>query len=114
MAARHTYKNRWSRADWDSSAAPHSSHSHTSSSFLHLPPHLLSAMADFFVSSSAAAVAVAAKSTQQNKSGMAFDFGIQTHIADHPTVPAAPSDKAESSTATQGAGSNFSMCEIIM
>ncbi|QRW22871.1 hypothetical protein RhiXN_07907 [Rhizoctonia solani] len=54
-------------------------------------------MADFFVSSSAAVAAVASKSTQQNKS-----------------VPAAPSDKAESSTATQGAGSNFSMCEIIM
>ncbi|KAF8752843.1 hypothetical protein RHS01_07203 [Rhizoctonia solani] len=71
-------------------------------------------MADFFVSSSAAAVAIASKSTQQNKSGMALDFGIQTHITDHPTVPAAPSDKAESSTATQGAGSNFSMCEIIM
>ncbi|KDN48251.1 hypothetical protein RSAG8_02843, partial [Rhizoctonia solani AG-8 WAC10335] len=52
-------------------------------------------MADFFTSSSVAAVA--AKRVQEAK-----------------TVPAPPTDKAESTTATDSAGSNFSMCEIIM
>ncbi|KAG8691953.1 hypothetical protein FRC11_003662 [Ceratobasidium sp. 423] len=51
-------------------------------------------MADFFTSS---LVAIATKQVQEAK-----------------TVPSSPSDKAESTTATKGAGSNFSMCEIIM
>ncbi|KAH7336974.1 hypothetical protein B0J17DRAFT_718881 [Rhizoctonia solani] len=52
-------------------------------------------MADFFTSSSVAAVA--AKSVQETK-----------------TVPSAPIDSAETTTTTKAAGSNFSMCEIIM
>ncbi|KAG8762636.1 hypothetical protein FRC11_008315 [Ceratobasidium sp. 423] len=52
-------------------------------------------MADFFASSSIAAVAA-------------------KHVQEAKTVTPSPSDKTESTTTTKGAGSNFSMCEIIM
>jgi hypothetical protein len=71
-------------------------------------------MADFFTNSSSTAVAV--KAAQQNKTGMLSMSDAQTSITDGPEfeAPAAPCDKSESTTAAKGAGSNFSMCEIIM
>ncbi|CEL61197.1 hypothetical protein RSOLAG1IB_09830 [Rhizoctonia solani AG-1 IB] len=71
-------------------------------------------MADFFTASSSAAVAV--KAAQQNKTGTLTISDAQISITDVPELeaPAAPCDKSESTTAVKGAGSNFSMCEIIM
>ncbi|CAE6522759.1 unnamed protein product [Rhizoctonia solani] len=75
----------------DSSTTPHPSYS---TSFFS-SKHLLAAMADFFTSSSVATVT--AKRVQEAK-----------------TVPPPPADKAEYTIVTNSAGSNFSMCEIIM
>ncbi|CEL61200.1 hypothetical protein RSOLAG1IB_09833 [Rhizoctonia solani AG-1 IB] len=69
-------------------------------------------MADFFTASSSAAVAV--KGAQQNKTGMLPISNAHISVADLLIAPAAPYDKSESTTVTNGAGSNFSMCEIIM
>ncbi|KAJ1303335.1 hypothetical protein OPQ81_011531 [Rhizoctonia solani] len=58
-------------------------------------PFIFITMADFFTSSSLSAVA--SKGVREAK-----------------TVPPVHSDKAEATAATKSAGSNFSMCEIIM
>ncbi|CAE6460195.1 unnamed protein product [Rhizoctonia solani] len=68
-------------------------YSHSTGSFS--SKNLTAAMADFFTSSAVAAVA--AKRVQEDE-----------------IAPDTPNDKAESTTTVKGAGSNFSMCEIIM
>jgi hypothetical protein len=71
-------------------------------------------MADFFAASSSSAVTV--KAAQQNETGTLPITSAHRPTTDVPELeaPAAPCDKSESTTAVKGAGSNFSMCEIIM